>query len=129
MKRTFCVDGLLYELRVTRGYEIELAITGGALPSYQPDYDPFDWDYAPFVMDDIGTARYPVTVMRRTMRLLCEWIGEKRPSYFRFAARSDRRCNLYRRIALLLRNRFPDYQLVEHKGCFYFYRLKRSSTV
>ena len=128
MKQTFRVDGLLYELRSTGSNEIQLAITGGASPSYQPDYDPFDWDYTPFVMDDIGATRYPVVVMRRTLRLLCEWIGEKRPSHFRFAARSDRRCTLYRRVAWLLLKRFPDYQLVEHERCFYFYRLKKGST-
>lgn len=129
MKHCFRVDGLIYELRFTSSHEIQLAITGGASPTFKPEYDPFDWDYTPFVTDDIAATRYPVTVMRHALRKLYEWIGREQPMYFAFSARNERRCRLYRRVAQVLIGRFPEYRLVEYRKRFYFYRLKKSATV
>lgn len=124
MKRVFRVDGLVYELRTTRTNEIQLAITGGASPAYRPAYDPFDWDYTPFVTEDVAAVRYPITVTRTALRSIINWIGRTRPPQFSFSARNDRRCRLYRRVGDILATRFPEYKQVEYKRTFYFYRMK-----
>ncbi|PCM45955.1 hypothetical protein [Marinobacter sp. ANT_B65] len=120
---TFKVDGLIYELTVSTGNSIYLAITGGASPTYQPEYDPFDWYYIPRVTADIGTTRYPTTVLRTALRRIVHWIGETRPPMFSFSAETEKRRKIYRRVARHLAQRFP-YQLAEDGGVLYFYRRK-----
>lgn len=125
---TFKVDGLIYELTVSNSNSISLAITGGASPTFQPKYDPFDWDYTPYITADIGTTRYPVTVLRTALRRIIQWVGETRPPMFSFSAETEKRKKFYRRMAAYLAKRFP-YQLVEEGSVFYFYRLKTPSEV
>lgn len=123
LQEYFTVDGLLYELNISRKHVICLGVVGGASPTYRPTYDPFDWDYQPFVTDDIGSIRYPVRVFRVVIRRLYNWIGGQRPPYFSFGALTSRRRRTYQRIAEKIVNRFP-YTTVEQNGAFYFYRLK-----
>lgn len=119
---TFKVDGLIYELTVSHSNFIYLAIIGGASPTYQPEYDPFDWDYTPYITADVGTTRYPITVLRMVLRRVIQWVGETRPPLFSFSAETDKRRKIYRRVAQHLVKRFP-YQLAENGSVFYFYRI------
>ncbi|MBJ6137965.1 hypothetical protein [Marinobacter litoralis] len=123
MLHTFKVDGLIYELTISSRYAIHLAITGGASPTFQPAYDPFDWEYTPFITADVGTTRYPITVLRTALRTVIHWIGETRPPMFSFSAETEKRKMIYRRVAAYFAERFP-YQMVEEGAVFYFYRMK-----
>lgn len=125
---TYKVDGLVYELTVSSSNSIYLAIIGGASSTYQPEYDPFDWDYMPCVTADIGNTRYPITVLRTALRRVVHWIGRTRPPMFSFSAETEKRRKIYRRVARNLAQKFP-YQLVEDGSVFYFYRRKLSTEV
>lgn len=121
MQDYFTVDGLDYELNISKVNVICLGIVGGSSPTYRLPYDPFDWDYQPFVTDDIGTIRYPVRVLRIVLRKLYHWIGSQRPPFFFFEALTPKRRKFYLRIARMITARFP-YVTVEQGGVFYFYR-------
>jgi len=121
MYRTFTVDGLVYELTTTPGNNLLLAIVDGASRDYKPPYDPFDdWYQDPYVVDDIGSQRYPIRVYRRAMAYVMEWLGSQRPGFFAFRANTSKRVHLYHRAATTLSNRFG-YQWHEYEGWFYFY--------
>jgi len=121
LRYQFTVDGLIYEVSVSRTNDIQLAIVGGASPTFEPKYDPFDWEYIPRVTQDIGTMRYPIRVTRTALRQIENWIGGQRPGYFSFLAETESRRSLYRRVAGNLAARFP-YELTEQDGRFFFFR-------